>query len=279
MLSRVKNRRWVSSSRPRPAVAELPAEQGEADAAVGDVRDRGDDDAVVGDERADALQDRGRILEVLEHVGEEHRVESLVVKLRIEIERLGVTRDDSLAEPTCLLRRVGHQLDTRDLAVEAIAQDLGHVSGRGSELENARAAGDEIDHEIVRRAGRGVEVGDLHPESAEARFSGSSEVSIEPLDRTRPCGSGPRRGRVGERPTLRVRFNRLEGGAVAGFGWSIRLANPAGTRETTTVTRSTLPSLRTMCTSLPSSMKPCPAGTTCGVQVGSSPCRTSPCPT
>ena len=54
-----------------------------------------------------------------------------------------------------------------------------------------------------------------------------------------------------------------------GLGASIRLAASAGTSEATTVTKSTLPSLRTTCTSPPESTKPDPAGTTCGVQAGS----------
>ena len=49
------------------------------------------------------------------------------------------------------------------------------------------------------------------------------------------------------------------GRAPRGAGSSIRLANPAGTKETTTVTRSTLPSLRTTCVSWPLSTKPDPA--------------------
>jgi hypothetical protein len=58
-------------------------------------------------------------------------------------------------------------------------------------------------------------------------------------------------------------------GQFPGFGSSIRLANPVGTSDTTTVTRSTRPSLRTTCTSWSWSTKPDPAGTTWGVQVGS----------
>ena len=49
-----------------------------------------------------------------------------------------------------------------------------------------------------------------------------------------------------------------------------RRPNPAGTIDTTTVTRSTLPSLRTTWVSWPLSTKPCPAVTTCGEHVGSS---------
>ena len=59
-------------------------------------------------------------------------------------------------------------------------------------------------------------------------------------------------------------------GQLPGLSWSIRRVAPAGTSETTTVTRSTVPSLRTTCTSPPESTKPDPAGTTCGEQVGSS---------
>jgi hypothetical protein len=51
----------------------------------------------------------------------------------------------------------------------------------------------------------------------------------------------------------------------------MRRSNPAGTSETTIVTRSTLPSFRTTCTSCPLSTNPDPACTTCGAQVGSSP--------
>ena len=54
-----------------------------------------------------------------------------------------------------------------------------------------------------------------------------------------------------------------------GLGASIRLTASAGTSDTTTVTKSTLPSLRTTCTSPPESTKPDPAGTTCGVQLRS----------
>ena len=52
--------------------------------------------------------------------------------------------------------------------------------------------------------------------------------------------------------------------------WEERVLALAGTKETTTVTRSTLPSFRTTCVSWPLSTKPDPAGTTWGVQAGSS---------
>ena len=57
-------------------------------------------------------------------------------------------------------------------------------------------------------------------------------------------------------------FGRL--GQLAGAGSSIRRVNPAGTKETTTVTRSTLPSFRTTCVSWPLSTKPDPADTSSG---------------
>ena len=51
-------------------------------------------------------------------------------------------------------------------------------------------------------------------------------------------------------------------GQLAGAGCSIRRVNPAGRKEATTVTRSTVPSFRTRCVLLPSSTKPWPASTT-----------------
>jgi len=73
-------------------------------------------------------------------------------------------------------------------------------------------------------------------------------------DATLPFDSGATRaaaptsgeaGRVGKAPTLRFRWltQKLQ---LPGSGSSIRLAAPAGTSDATTVTRSTLPSFRTM---------------------------------
>src|SRR5688572_8984028 len=64
----------------------------------------------------------------------------------------------------------------------------------------------------------------------------------------------PRRGRppAGGPPSCRAQpFGRQ----FLGLGSSIRLVASAGTSEATTVTRSTLPSLRTTCTSPPESTK------------------------
>ena len=47
------------------------------------------------------------------------------------------------------------------------------------------------------------------------------------------------------RRRMSITSNQPVGRQSSGAGSSIRLPNPAGTRETTTVTRSTLPSLRT----------------------------------
>ena len=82
-----------------------------------------------------------------------------------------------------------------------------------------------------------------------------------------PVGEGGHRPAAALVPSQGVHVRQ---GQFRGLGASIRLAASAGTSEATTVTRSTLPSLRTTCTSPPESTKPDPAGTTCGVQVGSS---------
>lgn len=134
----------------RLAVAELATEKGEAHTSVRDVRDRSDNHAITGDKRTDSLQDSARILEVLKHIGEEHRFELLAVELRHKIKRLSVAHDDSLAILACRLRCLWYQFDTRNFAVQVIAKYLRHVSGSRSELEDSRTAGDEIDHEAVR---------------------------------------------------------------------------------------------------------------------------------
>src|SRR2546421_5135039 len=67
------------------AVAEGAAQECEPDAGVGDVRDRGDDDAVFGDQRSHALEQRRRVAQVLEHIGEQDRVEALAAELCFEV--------------------------------------------------------------------------------------------------------------------------------------------------------------------------------------------------
>ena len=87
-------------------------------------------------------------------------------------------------------------------------------------------------------------------------------------ERWKPFGEG---GRSPTAALVRIRGQgaHAQKGQVPGLGASIRLVASAGISEATTVTKSTLPSLRTTCTSPPESTKPDPAGTTWGEQVGS----------
>ena len=134
------------------AVAELAAEEREPDARMGDVRDRRDDDAVLGDERPHPAEHVVRLLQVLEHVGEQDDVELLTGQLGGVVDRLRVADDHALrvllGERCC----VTVDLDADDRAAEPVLEHLGHVAGGAAELEHARGGRDERDDLAVRRS-------------------------------------------------------------------------------------------------------------------------------
>ena len=142
----------------RAPVAKLASQKSQPHAAVSDVRHGGDDDAVLGQEGPDALEDAAGIPQMLEHVREQHCVESPFTQDLLVIERVGVADDHLVAVRAGELRRFGIDLDADDRAIEPSRQHLRHVARRASELEHARLRRDELQHEIVCRAGGGVEV-------------------------------------------------------------------------------------------------------------------------
>ena len=155
----------------RLAITELAAEERETDAAVSDVRDRGDDDAVLGDERADAAEDVIGLPQVLEDVGEEHDVELLAGELRGVVDLLGIAHDHALGVPLGELGGLGGDLDSGHRAAEPVLQHLGHVPRRATEFEHARRRRDERDDLAVGRARVVLELG--VPEGVRRRCRGA----------------------------------------------------------------------------------------------------------
>ena len=158
MLSRVKKRRWVASSRPDLLVGELALQQCEANAAVGDIGQRHDEEPYVGcRKRREPQERRERVLEVLEDVGGDDHVESIRAELCVEIERLQVSDDHPLAVLSGLSGHLGVDLDPDHRAARARRRASRHVPGRRAEFQNPSIGADQ-----ARRSGRaslsGVEV-------------------------------------------------------------------------------------------------------------------------
>jgi len=138
-------------------VAEGAAEQREPDAGVGDVRNRCDHDAVLGDQRAHALQQRGRVAQVLEHVGKDDRVEALGAELGLEVELLRVADEHALGVGGRELRRLRIEFDPDDGRSAPVPQACDMYPEGAAELEHARAGLDQLEHHRVRRARAVVE--------------------------------------------------------------------------------------------------------------------------
>jgi hypothetical protein len=121
---------------PLGRVVEASLQQGETHGAVGDVGQRRHDVALRYQPVAHPPQHLQGIVHVLEDVTEDSHLEVLPVEDGFQIEALGVTDDDVLAEFLGQACELGIELYTDD-AAGAIAERAADVSRRAPELEDA----------------------------------------------------------------------------------------------------------------------------------------------
>ena len=124
---------------------ELTAQQGEADAAMGDVGNGGDHVALRLEHAGGLHQHLLRLDEVFQNIAEHHHVEPLSGEGIGEVERLDVAHDHAVGEARRNLCSNGVLFDPRD-ATAALTKHARHVAGRRPHLQDSPVAARQEDH-------------------------------------------------------------------------------------------------------------------------------------
>jgi hypothetical protein len=85
--------------------------------------------------RSKTSKEPHRVLEMLEHIGSDYDVESVLPQLSLEVDPVEISDDDALAKLIGSRGSLGVELDGDDPA-PSVSQNPGHVTCRAPELQH-----------------------------------------------------------------------------------------------------------------------------------------------